>query len=82
MKNETDSSTFSFILSCVLDILVFEFINGMKNCLKFYFNITAHSNFIFPGINLSITIFLEIFTKNNISKLQGLYGYRPVQVSA
>ena len=49
---------------------------------KFYFNITTHCSFIFPGINLSITIFSEIFTKNNISKLQGLWGYRPVQVSA
>ena len=68
----TDSSTSSFILSCVCDILVFEFINGMKICLKVLCYITIHCSFIFPGINLSVTIFSEIFTKNNINKLKGL----------
>ena len=59
----TDSSTFSFVLSCVFDILVFQFINEMKNCLKVFFNITAHSSFTFLGINLSKLYFQKYLVR-------------------
>ena len=74
-----------FHLHCLVFVIHWG-LNSLTNrriVWKFYFNITTQYSFIFPWINLSITIFSETFNKNNynfqLPKVIGLH--RQVQVS-